>query len=242
MSRRGEQVDRVPEAAVDEHAVEHGERRHRDAAGDAARDARGVRVDRDRQPRAVARLARLQVRDARAATARDRRGAGSTRHRARRARAAAPRGTSRRRPHERATTPTTVTSDVRHQARRSSSVIAERGDHRPRRRRGNLDRRSRRSRLRHRSASHHVDDDEHDDPHRVDEVPVPREHLGALRVRRASRARAAPSTSTSAEQREPDGHVRARAGRRASRRWCRRGWSRIVSPCSVDQPRPLARR
>jgi len=47
---------------VEEHAVEHGEERHGDAADDAAPHAGGVGVDLDRQPGAVSGLADLQVR------------------------------------------------------------------------------------------------------------------------------------------------------------------------------------
>ena len=53
------------------------------------------------------------------------------------------------------------------------------------------------------SAAHHVDDEEHDDPHRVDEVPVQREHLGARGVRGVhvpARARA-PARSSAARAR-----------------------------------------
>src|SRR5438445_12899216 len=57
------------------------------------------------------------------------------------------------------------------------------------------------------SASDHVDDGEHDDPHRVHEVPVPGDELDALDVGGPERPR--PGERTDERQHdEPDDHVR----------------------------------
>ena len=136
---RGEQIDRVPDAAVGEQAVEQRQRRHRDAAGEAAPDAGRVRDgSRPAGGRGAAASPAARCCDARAATARSaaparRRGTAST---------CSSGSTSRNQPTAPATmstTPTTLTSAlVTRPAKASVMPSAATIGHA--RRRGNVDR------------------------------------------------------------------------------------------------------
>ena len=141
-------------------------------------------IDLDRQPGAMPLLAGRQVRDRRAATGAGGAAARSIGTSASRCSPAAPRGTSRPRPHTRSSDADDADGDVGDQAgeeQRHAESAAIIGDA-VRRRHADRARRARSVAADAVIASHHVHDEEDDDPHRVDEVPVEGQHLGALGV------------------------------------------------------------
>src|SRR5262249_17785757 len=90
-----------------------------------------------------------------------------------------------------------------------------------------------------RPASHHVDEVEDDDPHAVDEMPVPGEHLGALRLLSVD-VPAQCEREDEADHGEPDRHVQ----RVQPDEGIEGGTEEVRGdgePLGPDEPRPLAR-